>query len=124
MNGTRLFGLRGAVRCENDPADIELRVGELYDSMIGMNGIEESDIVSLTFSVTPDLDAANPAAALRKSGRAADVSLFCAAEPQVKGGLPGVVRTLMLAYASEGLQVRHPYLNGAEVLRPDRSAKK
>lgn len=123
MNGTRLFGLRGAVRCENDPADIERRVCELYDSLVGMNGIAESDIVSLTFSVTSDLDAANPAAALRRGGRAADVSLFCVAEPPVVGGLPGVLRALMHVYASEGLNPRHPYLNGAEVLRPDRSAK-
>lgn len=123
MKGTRLFGLRGAVRCSNDPDDIERWVCVLYDAILERNGLEEGDLVSVIFTVTSDLDAVNPAAALRRSGRAADVSLFCAAEAQVRGGLPGLIRVLAHAYAREDLAPQHPYLNGAEMLRPDRSSQ-
>lgn len=122
MNGKRLYGLRGAVGCLNDRADMALRVGELFDALIGGNGIDEADIVSVVFSVTPDLDAENPAAALRKSGRGGALALFCVAEPVSAGALPGLIRVLVHAYAPEGTKLRHPYLNGAEVLRPDRAA--
>jgi chorismate mutase len=120
MEGKRLYGLRGAVRCENDAGDIELRVAQLFDALVAGNGIVEDDIVSLVFSVTPDLTARNPAAALRRSGRGRDLALFSVQESAADGGMPGVVRVLLHCYADVGSKLRHAYLNGAEALRPDR----
>ena len=121
MEGMRLFGIRGAIRCENEAEDITRRVVQLYDEILARNGLSEEDIVSLVFSVTKDLTAFNPAAALRSKGRAGDLSLFSVAEPDITGSLPGVIRILMHCYLSQGLSPRHIYLNGAESLRPDRA---
>ncbi|HCM26161.1 MAG: chorismate mutase [Treponema sp. GWB1_62_6] len=123
MGNARLYGLRGAVRCQNDVADIGSRVAELYDALITGNGIDEADVVSFIFSVTPDLNAANPAAELRKSGRGLSLALFAVAEAPSEGALERVIRVLVHCYAEEGNAPRHAYLNGAEALRPDRAVR-
>ncbi|MDR3122628.1 MAG: chorismate mutase [Treponema sp.] len=122
--GKRLFALRGATRCKNDPEDITEQVGRLYDELLALNNLAEPDIVSILFSATADLDALNPAAGLRRYGRAEDASLFALQEAAAQGGLERTVRTLIHCYLDEGAQVRHVYRNGAEVLRPDRCTTK
>jgi chorismate mutase len=87
MSEKRLYALRGAARCLNEVEDITVQVAALYDELLSANSLTEGDIVSLIFSVTPDLDAQNPAAALRKSGRGGDLALFCVQEAAAKGGL-------------------------------------
>jgi chorismate mutase len=117
----RLFALRGATQCDNEEGDILRRVSALYDALLAQNALAEGDIVSLIFSVTPDINVKNPAAALRASGRAADLALFAVQEAAVTGGLPRTIRILLHCYLDEGVRPRHIYLNGAEVLRPDRA---
>lgn len=119
MSGKRLYALRGAVRCLNTAADIGEQVAALYDALLEANGLREEDIVSLTFSVTGDLDALNPAAALRQSGRAGDVALFAVQEAACRGALERTVRALLHCYLPQGAAPRHVYRNGAELLRPD-----
>jgi chorismate mutase len=116
----KVTALRGAACCLNRKEDITIQVTALYDELLGANGLAEGDIVSLIFSVTPDLDTLNPASALRQSGRARDLALFALQEAAVQGGLDGVIRVLMLCYLDEGARPVHVYRNGAEVLRPDR----
>lgn len=115
----RLYGIRGATRCANDGADMMAKVAELYDRLVGGNGLEEDNLVSIIFTVTEDLDAANPAAMLRASGRAASAPLFCAAEPRVAGSPRGLVRVLVHCYAPGDRRPAPAYINGAESLRPD-----
>jgi chorismate mutase len=98
-----------------------LRVSALYDALLRQNNLVEEDLVSLIFSVTADLDSCNPAAALRKSGRAGELALFCLQEPAVQGGLERTVRVLIHCYLEAGSVPCHVYQNGAEVLRPDRA---
>jgi chorismate mutase len=117
----KLFALRGATRCLNHEQDIAQQVAALYDELLAANGLAEADIVSLIFSVTGDLDAQNPAAALRQSGRGGDLALFALHEAAVSGGLERTIRVLIHCYLAEGAIPRHIYRNGAEVLRPDRS---
>jgi chorismate mutase len=116
----RLFALRGAARCKNDPRDIEEQVDALYDELLARNSLGEVDLVSVIFSVTADLDAMNPAAALRKSGRAGEAALFALQEAAAVGGLERTIRVLIHCYLEENASPRHVYRNGAEVLRPDR----
>ena len=116
----RLFALRGAACCENTAAYIETQVTALYDALLAANDLTEADIVSIIFSVTGDLDAKNPCAALRHSGRAQDTALFAVAEAFTVGSLPRTVRALIHCYMEEGREAKHLYRNGAEVLRPDR----
>ncbi|MDR2247836.1 MAG: chorismate mutase [Treponema sp.] len=117
----RLYALRGATRCLNEAADMVLRVSALYDALLAQNNLEEGDLVSLIFSVTSDLDADNPAAALRRSGRAGELALFSLQEAAVAGGLERTIRVLIHCCLEEGSVPRHVYQNGAEVLRPDRA---
>ncbi|GHV61170.1 chorismate mutase [Spirochaetia bacterium] len=117
----RLHALRGAVQCRNEAGDIGLQVSALYDELLRANNLAEGDIVSLVFSVTPDLDAQNPCAALRRSGRAPDLALFAVQEAAAQGSLPRTIRALIHCYLDVGAIPRHIYRNGAEVLRPDRS---
>ena len=92
----------------------------LYDELLAQYNVAYPDIVSVIFSVTPDLDALNPAAGLRSYGRAAEASLFALQEAAIRGGLERTVRVIIHCYLDEGAGLRHVYRNGAEVLRPDR----
>jgi chorismate mutase len=121
MTGKRLYALRGAVQCRNDADDIRNQVALLYDELTARNSLADADIVSLIFSVTGDLDALNPAAALRQTGRAADIALFAVREAESRDALERTIRALVHCYLPEGAQPRHVYRNGAEVLRPDRA---
>jgi len=117
----KLYALRGAVQCENTEKDICEQIALMYDELLSANRLDEKDIVSVIFSVTKDLDAANPCSALRKSGRAVgDTALFSVQEPDSRGSVERIVRVIIHCYLDEGAAVRHVYRNGAEVLRPDR----
>ncbi|GHV81528.1 chorismate mutase [Spirochaetia bacterium] len=116
----KLCALRGACRCRNEEDDIILQIAALYDALLGQNRLKEDDIVSLLFSVTADIDALNPAAALRRSGRAGNLALFTQQEAAFKDSLDRTIRVLIHCYMEEDALLRHVYQNGAEVLRPDR----
>jgi len=116
----RLYALRGASCCDNTVNDICEQVSLMYDELLSANNLDEKEIVSVIFSVTGDLDAVNPCAALRKSGRAGELSLFSCLEPDTDGSLERTVRILIHCYLDEGAAVKHIYRNGAQVLRPDR----
>lgn len=117
----RLYGLRGAVCVsENTPQAIQQAVSELADELFARNSYSPEDIVSIQFTMTSDLTALNPAAALRRSNQAAlaaSCALFCSTEPPVDGALPRTIRVLVTAYAEK--PPVHVYTGGAEVLRPD-----
>jgi len=118
----RLYALRGAAQCENTGEDISEQIALMYDELLSANRLDEKDIVSVVFSVTKDLDAANPCSALRRSGRATgDTALFSVQEPDCRGSVERIVRVIVHCYLDEGSKVHHVYRNGAEVLRPDRA---
>jgi chorismate mutase len=118
----RLFALRGAAQCKNEEEDIIRQVSALYDELLSENKLGEADIVSVIFSITKDINAKNPAAALRSSGRAADLALFVLQEAEVTEGLARTIRALIHCYLPPAARPRHIYRNGAEILRPDRKA--
>ncbi len=122
MEEKRLYALRGAVCTENTADAITKDVGALYRRLFLDNALVAEDIVSVQFTVTPDLDALNPATALRRADTGLDVSsvpLFCAQEPVVKNLPPKVIRVMITAYMPCPSVPRHAYLNGADALRPD-----
>jgi chorismate mutase len=116
----KLFALRGAVQCQNTIDDIREQITIMYDELLTQNKLKEEDIVSVIFSVTSDLNAVNPCSALRKSGRAGELSLFSTLEPESKNSLERTVRVIIHCYLDESVKPKHTYRNGAEVLRPDR----
>lgn len=126
MNEKRLAAFRGAVCVENTAESITENVCLMCRELFTRNKIQAEDIVSLQFTITDDITVLNPATALRKGNPGLDVSqvpLFCAQEAKIDGGMPLVVRALLTAYTAEGAGRQNVYLNGAEKLRPDLSAK-
>ena len=113
----KLRALRGAVCCEDNEACISSAVVNLYSRTLRVNSLSEKDIVSIQFTVTPDIRALNPATALRKNGFAENTALFCALEPCMEGSLPKTIRILIYYYSRK--KPSHIYIGGAEVLRPD-----
>ena len=115
----RLFALRGATRCLNNRDDIQKQVIALYQELLSGNNLVEDDIVSVIFSVTGDLDAFNPATALRNGGMAENTALFVTQEADFCGSLERVIRVLIHCYKGINSAPVNVYRNGAEVLRPD-----
>ncbi len=111
--------VRGAIQAvENSAPAIEMAAARLVTEILRVNRIAENHIVSILFSVTEDLTAANPATGLRRTGFSA-TPLFCAQEPRIDGALPRVIRALV-TYDSPGSRAAVPvYMDGAEGLRPD-----
>ncbi|HET6452326.1 MAG TPA: chorismate mutase [Spirochaetia bacterium] len=111
--------VRGAIQLsETTAAAIEKAGTRLVTEMLRQNEIAEDHIVSILFSVTDDLTAANPATGLRRSGFAA-TPLFCAQEARVEGAMPRVIRALLTFEAAGSGRPVPVYLDGAERLRPD-----
>jgi chorismate mutase len=111
--------VRGAIQLpENSVPSIESAGTRLVKEILKENGIAENQIVSIVFSMTEDLTAANPAAGLRKTGFAS-TPLFCTQEARIDGALPRVIRVLVTWDSLEKRITVPVYLDGAEVLRPD-----
>ena len=119
----RLYGIRGATGAENTKESIISNVQQMCSAIFLKNKLRENDIVSIQFTITKDLTAMNPAAALRKGGDCGiDVSkvpLFCSAEPEIDGSPEKMIRVLVTSYADENTEIHHVYINGGEKLRPD-----
>jgi len=120
MGEKRLFALRGATQCLNTGEDIQEHTVGLYDALLSENDLAEEDVVSVIFSVTADIDAKNPATALREKGRAGKTALFVTQEAHFPGSLDRVIRLLIHCYLDPSRSPIFVYRNGAEILRPDR----
>ena len=107
---------RATTRARSWPA-----TDELLRALIEANDLEPDDIVSALFTVTRDLDAAFPARAAEEYGWNI-VALLHGTEIPVPGSLPRCIRLLVHAYTSRTRgEIKHCYLRGATVLRPDRA---
>ena len=111
-------GLRGATVADaNTPEAIYAATREMLSRLIDANGIVERDLAMAYFTVTPDLNAAFPAAAARQLGWN-NTALMCATEIPVPDALPRCIRVLILLNTDrEPHELTNIYLNGAEVLR-------
>ena len=119
MEEKRLFALRGATQCLNEAEDIQNQVLQMYDELLSKNNLTEDALVSVIFSVTSDLNAKNPASALRQKGRALNTALFVTREAQFQGSMEQVIRVIIHCYLEKNAIPIHVYRNGAELLRPD-----
>ena len=118
----QLRGLRGATTSsDNTAASIKDAVSELVDALMDQNQLQPSQLVSVTFSVTTDLDACFPAATARHREGWDAVALLDVQQMAVHGDLARCIRLLAHAWIPEDRPVHHPYLRGATRLRPDRS---
>jgi chorismate mutase len=105
----------------NDSAEILAATDELLRALIEANELQPDDIVSGLFTVTNDLDAVFPARAAEEFGWNL-VALLHATEIPVPGSLPKCIRLMVHAYTARSrAEIKHCYLRGATVLRPDRA---
>ncbi|MBN2659121.1 MAG: chorismate mutase [Spirochaetales bacterium] len=115
--------VRGAISVDsNNHESMEKAVIELMNEVSGKNCLAEEEIISIVFSQTSDLNVANPAAALRKSGAYRYVPLFCTKEPEYEGALGSVVRVLVTYQCDNDHRPVPVYLGEAVHLRKDLSS--
>jgi len=115
-----LRGIRGAITVpKNTREDIISSTKTLLREMVSLNSVRISDIASVIFSVTKDLNAEFPAIAARKLGWK-ETPLLCTYEVDVKGSLKKCIRVLMhVNSGKEQSAIKHVYLRDAKKLRPD-----
>lgn len=125
QSSKRLQGIRGATTVEsNDAQQILEATDELLRRLHEANGLTADDIVSALFTMTSDLNAAFPARAAEVYGWNI-VAILHSTEIPVPGSLPRCIRLLVHAYTDRTREeIRHVYLRGATVLRPDRVNEK
>ncbi len=119
--GWRVRGVRGATTVvENSVAAIEEAVLELMVAIEAHNKIDPKEIVSATFSVTPDIDVIFPAKVARSRPNWEYVPLLDVQQMHVKDGLQRCIRVLLhINTPLDQESIQHVYLNGAKNLRPD-----
>ena len=117
-----LRALRGATTASaNSPEAIDVAVSELVAALMLHNGLEASQLLSITFSVTADLDACFPAAIARRRLGFDGVALLDCQQMAVQGDLERCIRLLAHAWLDAEQTPVHPYLREASRLRPDRA---
>lgn len=116
----RCRAIRGATTADSNTAeDIHEATTEMLRTLLALNSIDISDMVSLFFTTTVDLNATFPAVAARELGLD-QIPLMCAHEMNVPGALDMVVRVLVHVNTDATPdEIRHVYLKRARELRPE-----
>ena len=113
-----LRALRGATTATaNSREAIQEAVEEMLNALVERNNLSGEHILSLTFSVTADLDACFPAAIARQRPGWDGVALLDCQQMAVAGDLKRCIRLLAHVWLEQ--PARHAYLRDAAKLRPD-----
>jgi chorismate mutase len=120
-NTWQVRGLRGATTVSrNSVPTITQAVNELLDALIAENQLVTTDIASVFFSVTSDLDALFPAAIARQRPGWEYIPLLDLQHLDVANGLERCIRILIHLNTPLPQQALRPvYLQRAVRLRPD-----
>uniref|UniRef100_B8HM50 chorismate mutase n=1 Tax=Cyanothece sp. (strain PCC 7425 / ATCC 29141) TaxID=395961 RepID=B8HM50_CYAP4 len=119
--GWRVRAIRGATTVsENSIPAIREAVHELLDAIETHNDLNLEEVVSVTFSVTRDLDRIFPAAIARERPHWQNVALLDVQQMHVEGALPRCIRCLIhFNTPVPHPPIHHAYLRQARDLRPD-----
>ncbi len=113
--------IRGATTSTgNSVEEIEDAVIELIDELIIRNNLISKNLLSITFSVTKDLDACFPASIARKYKGLDSVAFLDCQQMHVKNDIKFCIRLMAQVLLPANLTVNNPYLRGALKLRSDR----
>ena len=116
-----LCALRGATTSEeNSIESITSAVEELLAELVFRNNLIPDQIISVTFSVTSDLDACFPASIARKKIGWENIALLDCQQMAVKGDLSKCIRLLAYVSLPNEQMPQNPYMGRAKKLRPDR----
>ena len=113
-------GIRGAITADsNTKENILENTTVLLQTIVNTNQIEFTDIASIFFSVTADLNATFPALSAREMGMS-DTPLLCLNEIDVPDSLQKCIRILVHVNTEKPQsEMQHSYLKEAHILRPD-----
>ena len=117
----KIVFIRGATTASgNSVREIEVAVVELIDELISRNNLIKTNILSITFTATKDLDACFPASIARKFNGLDSVAFLDCQQMYVKDDVNFCIRIMAQALLPTFITVKHPYLRGASKLRSDR----
>lgn len=116
--------IRGATTVENnDKNEIWEATEEMVGEILKKNNIKIYDMISITFTLTQDLNACYPAVRVREMG-ITNVPLMNMCELPVPGALEKCIRVIIEVNSDKELdEIKHVYLRGAKKLRPDLADK-
>ncbi|WP_353894372.1 chorismate mutase [Proteinivorax hydrogeniformans] len=110
--------IRGAITISlNSETEIKEATFQLINAIMQNNKLQESNLVSVMFSLTDDIDASNPAKHFREMGMT-NTPLFCVQEAKIAGGLKKCIRVIIHINTIKK-DIVHVYLRDAKKLRPD-----
>ena len=113
--------IRGATTASgNSVEEIENAVVELIDELISRNGLIKSNLLSITFTATKDLDACFPASIARKCNGLDSVAFLDCQQMYVSNDVEYCIRIMAQVLLPVNNLIKHPYLRGAANLRTDR----
>mgnify|MGYP001342456469 FL=1 len=117
----KLIAIRGATTAKgNTDSFIKEVVIELIQELITRNQLKEENIISITFTVTRDLNSCFPASIARKYFNFDSIAFLDCQQMFVPNDVNFCIRLLALVYLESDRQPVHPYLNESSKLRPDR----
>jgi chorismate mutase len=120
VDGWTWRALRGATTAEaNTIPAMREAVLELLDTLERENQLDPRQFLSVTFSVTADLDAIYPATIARERPHWDEVAMLDVQHMRVNQELPRCIRLLAHVHLPAHQPLVHPYLRGAKRLRPD-----
>ena len=113
--------IRGATTATgNSVEEIEEVVVELINELISRNNLLKTNLLSITFTATRDLDACYPASIARKYNGLDSVAFLDCQQMHVSDDLDFCIRIMAQVLLPQNTSVKHPYLRGASKLRTDR----
>ena len=113
--------IRGATTASgNSVEEIEEVVVELINELISRNNLLKTNLLSITFTATTDLDACFPASIARKCNGLDSVAFLDCQQMHVSNDLDFCIRIMAQVLLPQNSSAKHPYLRGASKLRTDR----
>ena len=121
LDSEYITAIRGATTSSgNSSKEIENSVVELINELILRNSLVPKKILSITFTVTKDLDKCFPASIARKCFGLDSVAFLDCQQMYVPNDVEFCIRLMALVISPSGAKISHPYLRGASNLRSDR----
>ena len=121
FDNEQVTSIRGATTSSGNTVQyIENAVIELIDELIARNNLDFKKILSITFTVTNDLNACFPASIARKCCKLDNVAFLDCQQMYVPKDIDYCIRLMALVILPSSATANHPYLRGASKLRADR----
>ena len=121
LDSEKVTAIRGATTSNgNLSKEIENSVVELIGELITRNSLDPKKILSITFTVTKDLDACFPASVARKRFGLDSVAFLDCQQMYVPNDIDFCIRLLAQVKLPANTPVKNPYLREAAKLRADR----